>query len=211
MFPGRVNVRSIRAVADRGLPLSPHRIHPPAPTGDLIPPGRAPNNEEGPSGFIVVRLGDMPAAADGNFNTLEELAKAANLDDLLRVMAEFDLGAGKPLVRSVPQGQLREMERKAAQSPFPPLRSLTSYWKLDVRGQIGRLDEVIKVLRSVPGVAAAYPEAQYTEPAVNPANDAYNGQQGYLDAAPDGIDARWAWTQPNGCGAGIGVVDVERG
>ncbi len=56
-----------------------------------------------------------------------------------------------------------------------------------------------------------YREAQYTDAAVIPANDTFNGQQGYLDAAPDGIDARWAWTQPNGCGAGIAVIDVERG
>jgi subtilisin family serine protease len=35
--------------------------------------------------------------------------------------------------------------------------------------------------------------------------------QGYLNAAPQGIDARWAWTQTNGAGAGIGFVDIEQG
>src|SRR5439155_25119571 len=34
-------------------------------------------------------------------------------------------------------------------------------------------------------------------------------RQGYLDAAPGGIDARFAWTRPGGSGAGVRVIDVE--
>jgi len=34
-------------------------------------------------------------------------------------------------------------------------------------------------------------------------------QQGYLDAAPRGLDARYAWTIPGGRGDGIRVIDVE--
>lgn len=37
------------------------------------------------------------------------------------------------------------------------------------------------------------------------------GEQRYLNAAPVGIDARWAWTQTNGAGEGVGFVDIERG
>ncbi len=33
--------------------------------------------------------------------------------------------------------------------------------------------------------------------------------QAYLDAAPGGIDARYAWTQ-SGSGAGVGIIDIER-
>lgn len=39
----------------------------------------------------------------------------------------------------------------------------------------------------------------------------YDGQQGYLDAAPAGIDARYAWTVPGGRGQGVQLVDVEGG
>src|SRR2546430_14661455 len=49
------------------------------------------------------------------------------------------------------------------------------------------------------------------QPAANPADDTFNGTQNYLDAAPTGIGARWAWTQPNGVGAGVGLVDLEQG
>ncbi len=33
--------------------------------------------------------------------------------------------------------------------------------------------------------------------------------QGYLDPAPSGIDARYAWTVPGGTGQGVRIVDVE--
>ncbi|MBN9105530.1 MAG: S8 family serine peptidase [Propionibacteriaceae bacterium] len=37
----------------------------------------------------------------------------------------------------------------------------------------------------------------------------FTSRQGYLDAAPGGIDARWAWTQAGGRGDGVRIVDVE--
>ena len=35
--------------------------------------------------------------------------------------------------------------------------------------------------------------------------------QGYLNTAPEGIDAKLAWTLPGGAGAGVRVIDCERG
>lgn len=43
-------------------------------------------------------------------------------------------------------------------------------------------------------------------PAVTPN---FEARQGYLDDAPQGVNARWAWTQPGGRGAGVRIVDVE--
>jgi hypothetical protein len=42
-----------------------------------------------------------------------------------------------------------------------------------------------------------------------PATPDFSARQGYLDASPGGIDARWAWTQTGGRGAGVRIVDVE--
>src|SRR5262245_34514218 len=64
-------------------------------------------------------------------------------------------------------------------------------------------------LRELPNVEDAYVEAGPVPPPVQPGDDPRNGNQGYLDAAPDGIDARWAWDQADGYG--IGFVDLERG
>lgn len=42
-----------------------------------------------------------------------------------------------------------------------------------------------------------------------PATPDFTARQGYLDAAPGGVEARWAWTQAGGRGAGIRIIDIE--
>jgi Subtilase family len=37
----------------------------------------------------------------------------------------------------------------------------------------------------------------------------FSNRQGYLENAPNGIDARFAWTIPGGRGAGVGIIDIE--
>lgn len=39
----------------------------------------------------------------------------------------------------------------------------------------------------------------------------FTAHQGYLDAAPGGIDARYAWTVPGGGGSGVRIIDCEWG
>jgi serine protease len=222
MFIGRYNPSVLNSVLDTPMrTVMSVKATVPADNPGHLPGGgggapRPPtadddNRSGGLTGFIVVRTTDL-ASLNGadDAETLLEFARNAHLDDLLRVLDELDMGPGTRLVRVVPPRRLRELEAKAQQSNLPPLRSLLTYWRLDMRGNVDRMEEALRALRSVPGVAAAYPETEFGDP-VNPADDTYNGQQGYLDAAPAGIDARWAWTQPNGAGAGIAVVDVERG
>jgi hypothetical protein len=62
-----------------------------------------------------------------------------------------------------------------------------------------------------PGVDIAYPEGGPTPPPVSPDDDPRSGNQGYLAAAPGGIDARWAWANGVGDGTGVGFVDLEQG
>ncbi len=165
------------------------------------------------TGFIIVRLEADVASlvSPDEYRTLFEFAEAAGLEGLASVLAEFDLRTSWPAVRSVSAERILELEARARQSELPPLRSLTSYWKVDARAHGARLRSIIKALQATPSVGSAYPDLVASDPAVAAANDIYNAQQSYLDAAPDGIDARWAWTQPNGEGAGIGVIDLEQG
>ena len=44
-----------------------------------------------------------------------------------------------------------------------------------------------------------------------PVTPDFTGRQGYLDAAPGGIDARYAWTVPGGRGGDVRVIDCEWG
>lgn len=71
--------------------------------------------------------------------------------------------------------------------------------------------ELAKLLSAMPGVQTAYVDAGPVEPPINAANDPRFSGQGYLMAAPQGIDARYAWTQPGGDGLGVLFVDLEQG
>jgi hypothetical protein len=42
-----------------------------------------------------------------------------------------------------------------------------------------------------------------------PSTPDFSSRQVYLDPAPAGIDARWAWTQNGGRGGGVRIIDVE--
>lgn len=73
-------------------------------------------------------------------------------------------------------------------------------------------EEVARALSQWDSVAIAYIEPPLVEPpVVNPGDDPRSGNQGYLDPAPDGIDAEYAWGFPGGDGAGQGFVDLEQG
>lgn len=66
-------------------------------------------------------------------------------------------------------------------------------------------------LRQWPSVENAYFDPPGDDPAVNAGDDPRWPNQGYLDPAPDGIDAEFAWTFPGGDGAGQQFVDLEQG
>lgn len=163
------------------------------------------------SGFVIVRL--VPAVAPTRAEDLAAAAKECNLEGLSRLLEEYDLFTSRRVVRSLEPEEILGLERRAAQSDLPPLRSLTAYWRVDVRRRPRDVEAILARLRELPEVDAAYAELEASDPApaVDDSDDPYADGQGYLDAAPDGIDARWAWTQTNGLGAGVAIVDLEQG
>jgi serine protease len=80
------------------------------------------------------------------------------------------------------------------------------------------VEGLLQALNAVPSVEIAYapsiPEPAsidlgprlLTAAAVTPS---FQGQQGYLNAAPAGVDAYYAWTKAGGSGFGVKVVDIE--
>lgn len=86
------------------------------------------------------------------------------------------------------------------------------------------LQELATRLLTSPAVEAAYVKPSSSAPVIldgapavvattdaPPETPDFTARQGYLDAAPGGIDARWAWTQPGGRGGGVRIIDCEWG
>lgn len=96
-----------------------------------------------------------------------------------------------------------------------------------VRGDLKNAKKLITDLLNEPAIEAAYlkpggeppvfldeedsaraPELRDGPPAASPD---FTARQGYLDAAPGGVDARFAWTKPGGRGDGLRIIDLEWG
>lgn len=85
-----------------------------------------------------------------------------------------------------------------------------AYFAVDARPGTD-LDALAKVLTSWDTVEVAYVDRPGPDPVVNALDDPRSSNQGYLDPAPDGIDAEYAWGFAGGDGAGQRIVDLERG
>jgi len=133
-------------------------------------------------------------------------------------------------------GASEERVRAAAsQRPAAPGPAEDLYYHVDAPDD--RLDTLAEALRKHDAVEAAYVKPAGEMPSALPLVDTemdldmdvgintmsprvqdappatadFSARQGYLDAAPGGIDARYAWTQPGGNGTGVRVIDCEWG
>ncbi len=117
----------------------------------------------------------------------------------------------KLLGRAAQLTAIRELERRAALTSFKPLHSLTGYWRVDVRRYPDRIDEVVERINRLSEVDLAYAELVANDPQQSgavPCGMAFDEDQGYLDDAPVGIGARWAWHALGSLGSPPGTVRV---
>lgn len=98
-----------------------------------------------------------------------------------------------------------------------PATELANFYTVAARAD--QMEELRSDLESQDLVEAAYIKPG-AEPAVlndmtaapeeaPPATPDLSARQLYLDAAPGGIEARWAWTQNGGGGANVRIIDIE--
>ena len=118
------------------------------------------------------------------------------------------------------EDRLRAISAAMAAEPGAPPADLSVYYL--VQAPEGRLDELAEQLADQEMI-----EAAYVKPAAEPAATAdlnemlpstedappvtpdFTARQIYLNAAPAGVDARFAWTVGGGSGAGIRIIDIE--
>ena len=94
---------------------------------------------------------------------------------------------------------------------------LSTYYRVEAPPD--RLTEIASKLRNQAAVEAAYVKPPAEPPQINemapsqneapPATADFSARQGYLDAAPGGVDARFAWRLAGGRGANVRIIDIE--
>jgi serine protease len=99
--------------------------------------------------------------------------------------------------------------RKAEARSGRRLPDLNGYFELLVAPD--RRVDLIDALRRLPMVETVYRPAVLPPPPGDIPPPTPDGEADllYLDPAPTGIDAEWAWTRPGGRGEGITLVDIE--
>ena len=114
-------------------------------------------------------------------------------------------------LRKTESGEVRELQ-KLAMERDPNYRPANFDAFFDVTtDKADDLDEMVQELRGWPGVRSVDIEVIGPDPLVFPDDDPRFANQGYLTAAPDGINAPIAWALPGGDGTGQRVIDIERG
>ncbi|WP_425594310.1 S8 family peptidase [Bacillus cereus] len=120
------------------------------------------------------------------------------------------------LFTSVSPEQIQDLEVKA---PNHVSTSLLNYYILQNQNS-GYEEEIVDKLKASSLIEDAYmkkqekimpPEVQSSSVALNPNNNPRFKKQGYLEAAPYGINAPFAWGIQGGNGNGITFVDMEYG
>lgn len=117
----------------------------------------------------------------------------------------------EPLFTAVPQEKIAELQEQAMEmDPTYRPADFGVFFYVDAPPEAD-LKSLVKELLEWSSVREAYIDQGGPDPVVNAANDPRSGNQGYLDPAPDGIDAEYAWTFTGGDGVGQRLIDLERG
>ena len=90
-----------------------------------------------PTGQIVIRL-SLNETID--VDDLQQLASHHRLLNLAGYLAESETPATR-VIHNIPAERMRKWEALAAKTEFPPLHSLTAYWRLDLPDEDGAGDD----------------------------------------------------------------------
>ncbi len=141
-------------------------------------------------------------------------------DDVISVQALLAATSDTTLLRAFQdqdEANLSEKKRQGESLSGDELADLDLYYYLarptptgDGAAAAAEASILINHLNALASVEIAYATPVVMVPDLPPRTDInLVANQGYLNRAPVGIDARYAWTYPGGRGDGVRVVDVE--
>jgi serine protease len=153
-----------------------------------------------------------------------ENAKLAGLD-LTPSQVESDLRAVHTLLASnklvrgidrlytIAEDDLAAWRASGEERSGQELADLDLYYAVEIPARTTQSDVnlLVDTLNTIPSIEIAYatapPEVAATD--IPPTTPNYQSSQGYLNAAPNGINALYAWNIPGGRGSGTKIVDIE--
>jgi hypothetical protein len=116
----------------------------------------------------------------------------------------------RPLFRTKPKNIQALVARARRSDPTYEPGHFLGYFEIVSTESID-LADLARTLRGWRSVQIAYVDIAGPDPVVDASDDVHAPNQGYLDPAPDGIDAEYAWGFAGGDGAGQRFIDLERG
>jgi hypothetical protein len=135
------------------------------------------------------------------------------LAEVQRLIGDGTKYAIRPLFRKA-EADLDREKQVGEQATGEELADLNLYYEIRIANSDRRQTEaLIDRLNALAVVEIAYPRP-IPEPAqadIPPESPSFVNEQGYLDAAPAGINARYAWLFPGGKGTDVRIIDVEQG
>jgi len=170
------------------------------------------------SNFIIIKIAENQMT-NGSDYFLEK-------DQQLSKKIQTTLGAKQLLIESLikqPKDVLLSLKRRGEEKCGIGLGNLSLYYKIDLNAETE--PERIAIhngLMNMPELEAVYFPVSYklsedaldifeTPPSDQAATPDFSAKQFYLDPAPSGLDAKYAWTKPGGDGTGINFCDIELG
>ena len=192
------------------MPKSPRKKNKSALPGALPPEQAFASGRE----LIVIASPDLGLRARG-----ESVASVTGSD--INPLSDLLASEGirlRPLF-GTSEERVQAQVASAAEETDAELPDLSVFYRVEAPDE--RLEDLAASLRQMDGIEAAYvkPPAEPAQVVLNdmtpiaedapPVSPDFTPRQLYLDPAPGGIDARYAWTRTGGRGQGVRIIDVE--
>ena len=150
---------------------------------------------------------------DGQPNDESGEVSAAAVDEVRALSAGGTWQRGHTL----DEGKLDALWQRAQVNAAMPLPDPNNRFRLQLADGMDAATAVeqyrqlalVEAAYLIPKPVAPPSDLDYAKPGNATGNEVTDPYQGYLDPAPDGIDARWAWLGMGGRGDGMRICDVE--
>ncbi|HYK04290.1 MAG TPA: S8 family serine peptidase [Thermoanaerobaculia bacterium] len=129
------------------------------------------------------------------------------------LLASNKLVRGLDRLYTIAEDDLAAWRASGEERSGQELADLDLYYAVEIPDRTTQADVnlLVDILNTIPSIEVAYATAppEVAAADIPPTTPNFQPSQGYLNAAPNGINALYAWTIPGGRGSGTKIVDIE--